>query len=482
MRIPLLGLALLAACGTDVEPLTDAEPTAKVTWYQDVAPIVSRHCMSCHRDGGIAPFALTDFESARMNASRMLEQIDQGAMPPFDAREEADCTPRFGWKDDPRLSPAEKQTLQDWLDQGLAEGDVAEIPAPPSTELAGVTKSLTPAAGFTSSGDRDQFICTVLDPQSATGAWVTGLQVRPGVAEVVHHVVVTELQAGAEQDTVVGAHGIGQPWDCSREQQPGSIVVSIWTPGNQPMETPADLAVPLTANAKLVMQIHYHPAGLAHPSDKTSIDLRTSNVWPRKMYFVGAFGNAVAAPDLLSDPEDRTAAPEFRIPAYSANHLEHMRVTVPDLGGLTDVRLYSANPHMHLIGTHIASSIERPAARGSDPQQECLANGNWNFDWQRTYIYDAALDQLPSVQAGDTIDIQCRWNNTLENPFVQRALADQGLNAPVDISLGEGGSTDEMCLEIFGIAVDAPPQPTGRTGPEPGMLPTHLLDALAHRE
>jgi hypothetical protein len=159
-----------------------------------------------------------------------------------------------------------------------------------------------------------------------------------------------------------------------------------------------------------------------------------------------------------------------------------MRVTVPDLGGLTDVRLYSANPHMHLIGTHIASSIERPAARGSDPQQECLANGNWNFDWQRTYIYDAALDQLPSVQAGDTIDIQCRWNNTLENPFVQRALADQGLNAPVDISLGEGGSTDEMCLEIFGIAVDAPPQPTGRTGPEPGMLPTHLLDALAHRE
>ncbi len=479
MRTPLLGLALLAACGTDVEPLTDAPPaTAQVTWYQDVAPIVSAHCMSCHRDGGIAPFSLTDLDSARMNAHRMLEQIDKGAMPPFDAREEADCTPRFGWKDDPRLSAAEKQTLHDWLDQGLAAGDVADVPSPPSTELAGVTKSLTPTTGFVSSGDRDQFICTVLDPQSATGTWVTGLQVRPEVAEVVHHVVVTELTAGTDQDAVVAAHGIGQPWDCSREQQPGSIVVSIWTPGNQPMETPADLAVPLTANAKLVMQIHYHPAGLAHAADKTSIDLRTSNVWPRKMYFVGAFGNAVAAPQLLPDPEDRTASPEFRIPANSADHVEHMRVTVPDLGGLTNVRLYSANPHMHLIGTHISGSIERPTPRGSDPQKECLANGNWNFDWQRTYIYDAALDQLPSVQAGDTIDIQCKWNNTLENPFVQRALADQGLNAPVDIQLGEGGSTDEMCLEIFGIAVDAPPQPMGRTAPEASMLPMQLIKAI----
>ena len=55
------------------------------------------------------------------------------------------------------------------------------------------------------------------------------------------------------------------------------------------------------------------------------------------------------------------------------------------------------------------------------------------------------------------IDIKCHWNNTIENPFVQRVLKDAGLVAPVDITLGEGNSTDEMCLEIFGISVDAPP-------------------------
>jgi hypothetical protein len=478
MRKTLLGLALLSACGTDVEPLApDAAPVSQLTWYQDVAPVVSKHCMSCHQDGGIAPFALTDYDSARENAQRMLVQIDQGSMPPFNATEESACTPRFGWVDDPRLSVNEKKLLHDWVDQGAAKGEVATVPAPPSTDLAGITRTIKPTTGFAASGDRDQFICYVLDPVT-TGTWLTGLQIRPGVPEVVHHVVLTEIFAGATQDQLVAQHPIGQPFDCSTIQQPGDLVVNIWTPGNQPMETPNDLAVPLLQGAKIIMQLHYHPAGGTHAPDATAIDLRTSSVWPKKMYFVGAFGNATAAPQLLPDPEDRTTTPEFRIPANSADHTEHMRFTVGDLGTLTNVRLYSANPHMHLIGSHISGSIERPAARGGDPQKECLANGPWNFDWQRTYIYDAPLDQLPSVQQGDIIDIQCKWNNTIENPFVQRALNDQGLVAPVDISLGEGGSTDEMCLEIFGIAVDAPPQPTARTAPDASMLPAQLLKQL----
>ena len=49
----------------------------------------------------------------------------------------------------------------------------------------------------------------------------------------------------------------------------------IWTPGNQPMRTPlVELAVPLAARNKLVMQIHYHPAGGTHAPDVTSIDLQ----------------------------------------------------------------------------------------------------------------------------------------------------------------------------------------------------------------
>src|SRR5258705_3449076 len=84
----------LAACGTDISD--PPEQTARVTWYQDVAPIVSEHCMSCHQTGGIAPFVLTDYDNMQAHATLALDKIDKGQMPPFDAREEADCTPRFG--------------------------------------------------------------------------------------------------------------------------------------------------------------------------------------------------------------------------------------------------------------------------------------------------------------------------------------------------------------------------------------------------
>ncbi len=481
--LPLLGASLLlGACGND-SPAPDPTgpeapdaaqaPVAHVTWYQDVAPILSKHCMSCHQDGGIGPFPLTDADSAREHAGSALDKVDKGEMPPFDAREEADCTPRFSWVDDPRLSSAEKQTLHDWTTGGFALGTEQPIAKPPSTDLPGITKTLTPATSFVAQGDRDQFTCFILDPGATQLTWMTGLQVRPGNDKVVHHVVLSEVQPGPDLTALLAAHEVGQPFNCDQMATPSQFVISIWTPGNQPMQTPSDLAVPIMAGAKIVMQIHYHPAGTVNAPDTTNVDVRFSQTVPKKMYFITAIGNEAAAPNLLADPDD-VGAPQFVVPKNKADHVEHMRRTIPDLGGLTDVRFYSANPHMHLVGSHIAGKIERTAARNGEPQTECLANGGWNFDWQRTYIYDTALDNLPSVQAGDTIDVTCHWNNTIENPFVQRMLNDNRLPPqPVDISLGEQ-TTNEMCLEIFGLAINVPA--AFASSPATARLPTRLSD------
>src|SRR5262249_5060313 len=155
---------------------------------------------------GIAPFPLTDYEDARDNAGQMLVNVDGNVMPPFDARQEsgdAGCTPRFSWKDDPRLSDDEKLKLHEWVEDGYAPGDVAPMPPPPATTLSGVTKTIAPAQPFVASGSRDQFFCTIMDPGVTQLAWLTGLQVRPGNANVVHHVVVTELPPGSDQDAML---------------------------------------------------------------------------------------------------------------------------------------------------------------------------------------------------------------------------------------------------------------------------------------
>jgi hypothetical protein len=447
-----LAFVFVTACGTDDSG--PPEPTARATWYQDVAPLLANHCMSCHQDGGIGPFALTDYDSARENGERMLVQTDKAAMPPFDAREEADCTPRFSWVDDPRLSEHDKATLHAWVEDGYALGTEAAIPPIPTTNLQGVSKTLTPVEGFAAQGDQDQFECFLFDPgNKAQLAFLTGMQINPDVKEVVHHAVIAEIPSGTDQQALVDAHGIGKPFKCDQlGTAPGTFTVYVWTPGNDPFETSSEIAVPVFPNALFLMNVHYHPAGGVHAPDKTSIDMRFSTTVPKALYLVQGFGNAFQAPQLLPDPDD-TGAPAFVIPPNMPDHREHMRFTVPDLKGRTDIKLFSVNPHMHLIGTHVNGTIERPTARGNDPQTECLANGAWNFDWQRTYQYDAPLANLPGIQAGDTIDIKCAWDNTLNNPFVTRMLKDSGLGAsPVEVKLGEQ-TTNEMCLEIFGLAV-----------------------------
>src|SRR4030095_11660615 len=99
MRVSPLRLALavvfsLAACGND--SADDDDSAVGPTWYQDVAPVAAEHCMGCHREGAIAPFSMTDYAIAKEHASDMAFQTSERTMPPWDAVDADDCTPRFG--------------------------------------------------------------------------------------------------------------------------------------------------------------------------------------------------------------------------------------------------------------------------------------------------------------------------------------------------------------------------------------------------
>src|SRR4051812_41382539 len=68
LRSWVLGLALLgASCSTDEK---EPEPTGStVSYWQDVAPIFEQRCLSCHQEGGLGPFRLDDYETAKAHAA-----------------------------------------------------------------------------------------------------------------------------------------------------------------------------------------------------------------------------------------------------------------------------------------------------------------------------------------------------------------------------------------------------------------------------
>ncbi len=89
--------------------------------------------------------------------------------------------------------------------------------------------------------------------------------------------------------------------------------------------------------------------------------------------------------------------------------------------------------------------VEKGAGDGQ-PAHECiLGTPKYNFNWQRAYVYDEPMEKLPLVTPGDTLRFTCTYDNTIDNPYVVKALSEEHVGTPKDIHLGET-TLDEMCL------------------------------------
>src|SRR5262249_26057917 len=99
---------------------------AAPTFTKDVAPILYKNCVTCHRPGDIAPMSLLDYKSARPWAKSIREAVVSRRMPPWFADS------RFGvFSNDPRLSRHEVETIRAWVDEGSTEGNSQDLPPKP---------------------------------------------------------------------------------------------------------------------------------------------------------------------------------------------------------------------------------------------------------------------------------------------------------------------------------------------------------------
>ena len=106
-----LGAALLAA-GVAWSGSAAHAAGNTPTFSKDVAPILNRRCVECHRPGAIAPMALTSYEEARPWARAIRQKVTAREMPPWGA------DPAIGkFANDPSLTKTE---IPDWLRRGLA--------------------------------------------------------------------------------------------------------------------------------------------------------------------------------------------------------------------------------------------------------------------------------------------------------------------------------------------------------------------------
>ena len=126
----LAGLLVVAAPLTLVVARADqaSRPgVATPTYTKDVAPIFYKNCAECHRPTMFAPMSLMTYDDARPYARAIKAKVAARQMPPWGA------DPAHGtFKNDPRLSDKDIETISAWADGGAPKGDDADLPKAPT--------------------------------------------------------------------------------------------------------------------------------------------------------------------------------------------------------------------------------------------------------------------------------------------------------------------------------------------------------------
>ncbi|MEX2113957.1 MAG: redoxin domain-containing protein [Pirellulales bacterium] len=360
--------------GCLIAKVRKVEPHGDVTYTGQVAAIVNRHCVECHREGELAPFALTSYEDVVPWTATIREVVEEQRMPPWFA------DPRYGkFSNDCSMSDADRQTLFAWIDNGCPEGDPKLLPPAPKFTAGwrmgepDVMYQMDQAYEVPAEGVVDYQYFTV-GPKLEKDFWVSIAEARPGNPQVVHHVVLFAMPP-SEANT---------PAD--QAQQRGQMI-GVYAPGMNPWRYPAGTAMKIEAGSRLVIQMHYTPNGTAQ-SDRSYVGLKLLE--PSEVKEEVRYGMVVDS--------------SFEIPPHADDHEVVARKMF-----LRDVYLLNLFPHMHYRGKSFKYEAEFPDGR----REVILDVPRYDFNWQLRYD----LAEPVFLPRGTRLICTAHFDNSEGNPL-----------------------------------------------------------------
>jgi hypothetical protein len=383
------------------------------TFAKDVAPILYSKCAPCHHAGEVAPFTLTSYEDAKRKASTLAAVAKQKYMPPWQAVSHGEFV------NERTLTPAQIEILDDWAKAGAPKGDLSQAPKPPSYTpgwAMGTPDFIgKPSQPYSVAAEgADDYRCFVIPTNYPEGKYVTGIELRPGNRQVVHHVLIYLDKSGVARKK---AGKDGKPGYASFGG-PGFIPVGSlggWAPGLQYQQLPAGKGLWLPPGADIVLQIHYHKNG-KEESDLTQLGLQFAK---------GPIDKRVRWESV--DNELITIAP-------GDSHYE----VKADLVLPAAVTLLDVIPHMHLLGHDMTVTATLP----DGAKRQLIHVEPYDFNWQTRYTYKEPI-HLPK---GTRLDMVAHYDNSAENPHNPN-------NPPKKVMFGEQ-TTNEMCFAFFSYTFD----------------------------
>lgn len=364
-------------CPLDLEPAGVKD--SGVTYHNRISRIVQSHCLECHRDGGVAPFALSTYEEVAGQSGAIRRVINEGIMPPWFAAAPAPGQPS-PFANDCSLAEADKSALLQWLNGGKPEGNPADAPLPRSFHEGwqigkpDYIVQLPQPISVKATGTMPYQNVTIESGLTET-RYLKALEVRPTAREVVHHVLVFVLPPESANAVKDDEHDEGGT----------SGFFAAYAPGYDALVFNEGFGKTLPAGSRLKFQIHYTPNGVA-ASDQPMLGMIFLDEKPEKLVDVTG-----------------VVQPRFAIPPGDANYEVVATQAVPQ-----DATILAFFPHMHLRG----KAFRYDAVLPDGTLQTLLNVPRYDFNWQLSY----RLAEPVTLPAGSTLKATAVFDNSADNP------------------------------------------------------------------
>ena len=364
-----------------------AASAPKVTFYQDIAPIVYQNCSSCHRPGESGPFSLLSYDEVKTHAAQIADVTRRRYMPPWLPE-----SGRGDFLEERRLTDAQIQSIQEWVKQGTPPGSASHAPQPPKFTSAWTlgTPDLIlhiPKPYQLAADGPEVFWNFVVPVPIASPRWVKAMEVRPGNPRVFHHanVIIDRSQSARrlEPTPELGFAGM----DITFEEtafDPDSHFLS-WKPGSPPVVEPDGMAWRADPGMDLVLNVHLRPSGKPETIDPV-IGLYFTDK-PQTKFAMLVQLQHDAAIDIPAGEKDFPVSDDFRAPV--------------------DLNVLAVYPHAHYLG----KLMEAYATLPDGSKKWLIRIPQWDLNWQGVYRYKEPV----FLPRGSIISMRYHYDNSTEN-------------------------------------------------------------------
>ncbi|HEY7543563.1 MAG TPA: thiol-disulfide isomerase [Blastocatellia bacterium] len=380
--LALAGLLLTgAASGSDT----------KVTFTKDIAPILYKNCITCHRAGEVAPMSLITYKEVRPWAKSIREVVAERRMPPWFADPQ-----HTEFSNDCRLSQKDIDTISAWVNDGSVEGDSRDLPSlphftegwtigKPDVVLTMTEEYSVPAEGVI------PYKYFAVPTNFSEDKYVQFAEIRQGNRQLVHHIIVDVRYPDHGQLPPAGEINPERLFS-SRSQgdgaRPGDSDGRLvgWAPGEAPLILRPGQAKLVKKGSVLIFQVHYTTNGVAG-TDRSSIGLIFSKApVEKRVITAGAVGRNLAIP-----PGD----PNYEVKSSFAFK--------------EDSHIDSLHPHMHMRGKDFSYRLVYP----DGTSKLLLSVPRWDFNWQMTYVFKEPV----AAPKGSRLECVAHFDNSAKNKF-----------------------------------------------------------------